>query len=35
MQSGLYTFGAGLPDEEVGYLYSFIKRALAVARGID
>ncbi len=34
-RSGLYTFGAGLPDEEVGYLYLAIKRALAGARGTD
>lgn len=25
---GLYTFGAGLPDEEVKYLYSLIRRSL-------
>jgi len=26
---GLYTFGAGLPDEEIKYLYSLVRRALA------
>jgi hypothetical protein len=34
-RSGLVTFGAGLPDEEVSYLYGLIKRALAGARDGD
>lgn len=28
-KSGLYTFGAGLPDDEIRYLYSLIRRSLA------
>jgi hypothetical protein len=28
-RQGLYTIGAGLPDDEVKYLYSAIRRALA------
>jgi hypothetical protein len=32
--SGLFTFGAGLPDEEVRYLHSIVKRALG-GRGIQ
>jgi hypothetical protein len=28
-QRGLYTFGAGLPDDEIRYLYSLIRRSLA------
>jgi hypothetical protein len=28
-RGGLYTFAAGLPDDEVKYLYSVIRRALA------
>jgi hypothetical protein len=34
-RNGLYTFGAGLPDEEVGYLYLIVQRAFAGMGGTD